>query len=386
MPVIDRIAAFHEEMVAWRRHLHTCPETAFEEHETADFIAARLADFGVEVHRGLAGTGVIGTLATGDGPAVGLRADMDALDVEEADEGPYASKNPGKMHACGHDGHMAMLLGGARYLAETRAFKGTVHFIFQPAEEGQGGAKVMIEDGLFEKFPVQSIYGLHNWPELPPGVFGIRPNHIQAAYDTFEIIVKGKGGHAAIPHLAVDPIIVAAEIALALQTIASRNIHPMDAGVVSITQIHAGNTWNVIPDEVVLRGTTRMFKPEVQDVIEDGLRRIAEGVAATHGAAVDVDYWRGYPPTVNHPGEADIAAGVAAEIVGADHVDRDPTPTMGGEDFAFMLMAKPGCYAWLGNGGVEEGRGLHRPIYVFNDDILPIGASYWGRLVETVLG
>jgi hippurate hydrolase len=387
MPIVNRIADLHADMIRWRRDLHAHPETAFEEKRTSAFVAARLADFGIEVHRGLAGTGVVGTLrgaAHGD-RAIALRADMDALDIHERNGFSHASAHPGKMHACGHDGHTAMLLGAARYLAETRNFAGTVHFIFQPAEENEGGGRVMVEEGLFEKFPVEAVYGMHNWPGLPVGRFAVRPGPMMASFDLVEITVTGKGAHAAMPHLAVDPVVAAAQLVLALQTIVSRSIHPLDSAVVSVTQLHGGDTWNVIPEEIVLRGTARAFKKEVQDVVEAANRRIAAGVAQATGAQIAVRYERRYPATVNSDEETEIAAAAAAEIAGADNVDRDPRPTMGAEDFAFMLREKPGCYLFIGNGAGSKVAGLHNPHYDFNDEILPIGASYWARLVEREL-
>ncbi len=386
MPIVNRIADFHQELAAWRHEIHAHPETAFEELGTAEFVARRLQEFGISVYRGLAGTGVIGTLAGArpGGRAIALRADMDALPIQERNGFDYASQNPGKMHACGHDGHTVMLLGAARYLAETRNFAGTVHFIFQPAEENEGGGRVMVREGLFEKFPVEAVFGMHNWPGMPAGKFALRAGPMMASYDIFEITVKGKGAHAALPHLGVDPVIAAAQIAMGLQTITSRNTSPLDSAVVSVTQIHGGDTWNVIPDEVVLRGTTRSFKSELQDAIEAAIRRIAEGVAAAMGAGVALRYERRYPPTVNSAAESDVAAAIASEVVGEANVDRDVTPTMGAEDFAFMLQAKPGAYVFIGN-GPSNGAGLHNPHYDFNDEILPIGASYWARLVERLL-
>jgi amidohydrolase len=386
MPIVNRIADFHAELAAWRHEIHAHPETAFEETRTAEFVASRLKEFGIEVHRGLAGTGVVGTLkgARPGSRAIALRADMDALHIHERNGHDYVSQTPGKMHACGHDGHTTMLLGAARYLAETRNFAGTVHFIFQPAEENEGGGRVMVQQGLFEKFPVEAVFGMHNWPGMPAGRFALRAGPMMASFDIFEITVKGKGTHAALPHLGIDPIIAAAQIATALQTIVSRNTPPLDAAVVSVTQIHGGDTWNVIPDEVVLRGTTRSFKPELQDAMEAAIRRIAEGVAGAMGASVAVRYERRYPPTVNSPAETEIAAATAAEVVGTTNVDRELNPTMGSEDFAFMLQARPGAYLFIGN-GPSNGAGLHNPHYDFNDEILPIGASYWARLVERVL-
>jgi hippurate hydrolase len=385
MPVINRIADFHDDMTAWRRSLHARPETAFEEHDTAEFVAAKLAEFGIEVHRGLAKTGVVGTLGEGHGPAIGLRADMDALDITEANDFAHRSTHAGKMHACGHDGHTAMLLGAARYLAETRRFKGVVHFIFQPAEENEGGGRVMIEDGLFETFPVQAVYGMHNWPGLAVGSFAVKSGPLMAAFDVFEITVAGQGSHAGMPHLGVDSVVTAAHVITALQSITSRETDPLDAMVVSVTQVHGGDTWNVIPDHVLLRGTARSFRAPVQDTIEPAIRRIAEGVAAAHGATASVSYERRYPATVNHARETETAAAVAADVVGAGNVERNPTPSMGAEDFAFLLNEKPGCYVWLGNGPTDGERTLHNPHYDFNDAILPLGASYWARLVERVL-
>lgn len=387
MPVLNRIAEFHEEMVAWRRHIHAHPETAFEEHQTSDYVALRLHEFGVDVHRGLAGTGVVGTLKgnRADGPAIGLRADMDALDIEEKNEVEHRSQNPGKMHACGHDGHTAMLLGAAKYLAETRNFAGTVHFIFQPAEENEGGAQVMVQDGLFEKFPVESVYGMHNMPGIPVGEFAVRPGPIMAAFDLFEINLTGTGTHAATPNLGRDAIVAGAQLITALQTIRSRTTSPFDAAVVSVTQMHAGSTWNVIPEEVVVRGTARAFSSRVQSHVEAEIRRIADGVAQTFAVAAEVRYERRYPATVNTPEETGLTADVAREVAGSDKVSLDKDPMMGAEDFSFMLNEKPGVYMWIGNGPRDGGCMLHNPHYDFNDDILPLGASYWSRLVETRL-
>ena len=387
MPINNRIAEFTPEMTEWRRHIHQHPETAFEEHKTSDYVALRLHEFGIDVHRGLAGTGVVGTLKgdRGDGPAIGLRADMDALDIEEANDVDYKSQNPGKMHACGHDGHTTMLLGAAKYLAETKNFAGTVHFIFQPAEENEGGGRVMIEDGLFEKFPVESVYGMHNMPGIPVGEFAIRPGPIMASFDIFEITLKGIGTHAALPNLGRDTIAAGSHLISALQTIASRTVSPFDAAVVSVTQMHSGDTWNVIPEEAVIRGTTRAFKEEVQDHMEAEIRRIANGVAKTFDVKADVHYERRYPPTINDAAETDVTAAVARKIAGDERVFLDKDPMMGAEDFAFMLNEKPGAYMWIGNGPREGGCMLHNPNYDFNDEVLPLGASYWAELVETRL-
>ncbi|MBM3601772.1 MAG: amidohydrolase [Alphaproteobacteria bacterium] len=388
MPIINRIAEFHQDMIRWRRDIHAHPETAFEEHRTSDVVAKTLESFGIEVHRGLAGTGVVGTLKgrkNGNGRSIGLRADMDALHIHELNGFQHKSTNEGKMHACGHDGHTTMLLGAARYLAETRNFDGTVHFIFQPAEENEGGGRVMVEQGLFEKFPVEAVYGMHNMPGLPLGTFAVRSGPMMASYDIFEITVTGRGSHGAMPHQGIDAVVTAAQVVTALQTIASRNTPPLDSVVVSTTQIHGGDTWNVIPDSVVLRGTTRSFKPEIQATIEPAIRRIAEGVCSAMGATMTMRYERRYPPTVNTARETQIAADAAALVVGETNLDRDVTPTMGSEDFAFMLQAKPGCYIFIGNGPGDGGCLLHNPHYDFNDEALTLGASYWAKLVENVL-
>jgi amidohydrolase len=387
MPVINRIADFEPDMAAWRRDLHAHPETAFEERRTADVVARLLESFGVAVDRGLAKTGVVGTLKGDhpDGPAIALRADMDALHIHEKNGFAHASTHPGRMHACGHDGHTAMLLGAARYLAETRNFAGRVHFIFQPAEENEGGARVMVEEGALERYPVQAIYGMHNWPGLSAGQFAIRPGPMMAAFDIFEIAVRGRGAHAAMPHLGVDPVVAAAQIVGGLQTIVSRTVNPLEGAVVSVTQIHGGDTWNVIPDEVVLRGTTRSFDPAVRDLLEPAIRRVADGVCLSLGAAMEMRYERRYPPTVNSAAETEIAAATAASLVGAANVRRDLLPSMGAEDFAWFLEQKPGAYIWIGNGAEADQAMLHNPHYDFNDNILALGASYWARLVETVL-
>ena len=384
MPIINRIAEYQDEMTGWRRHIHKHPETAFEEHQTSDYVALRLHEFGIDVHRGLAGTGVVGTLKgdKGAGPAIALRADMDALDIEEKNDIDYKSENPGKMHACGHDGHSTMLLGAAKYLAETKNFAGTVHFIFQPAEENEGGGRVMIEEGLFEKFPVESVYGMHNMPGIPVGEFAIRPGPIMASFDIFEITLKGIGTHAAMPNLGRDTIVAGSHLISALQTIASRTVSPFDAAVVSVTQMHSGDTWNVIPEEAVIRGTTRAFKEEVQDHMEAEIRRIANGVAKTFDVKADVHYERRYPPTINDAAETDVTAAVARKIAGDERVFLDKDPMMGAEDFAFMLNEKPGAYMWIGNGPRDGGCMLHNPHYDFNDEVLPLGASYWAKLVE----
>jgi amidohydrolase len=384
MPIINRIADFHADMRQWRRDIHAHPETAFEEHRTSETVVELLKGFGVAVDRGLAGTGVVGTIK-GRVPgsrAIMLRADMDALHIHERNGFAHVSQNDGKMHACGHDGHTAMLLGAARYLAETRNFAGSVHLVFQPAEESEGGGRRMVEDGLFAKFPVEAVFGMHNWPGLPVGEFAVRPGPMMASSDHVEIIVAGKGGHAAMPHLSIDPILAAAQIVTALQSIVSRNVNPLEEAVVTLTQFHAGDSWNVIPPEVLLRGTARAFRRAVRDLLESRIRRIAENVAAAYGATATVRYERHYPPTINSEAETALAAATLEEIVGADRVRRDMLPSMGAEDFSFMLHERPGSYVWIGNG---DGDGLHNPNYDFNDEILPLGASYWARLVERLL-
>jgi amidohydrolase len=386
MNIVPEIAALDTEMRGWRHRLHTHPETAFEETATSAFVADKLRTFGLEVHTGLAGTGVVGVLRSGKArTAVGLRADLDALPIHETSGVPHASQVPGKMHACGHDGHTAMLLGAARAMAQRRKFDGTAYFIFQPAEENEGGGRVMVEQGLFEKFPMQAVYGMHNWPALPTGTFGVRPGALMGAFDIFEIVAKGKGAHAAMAYQGKDPMLFAAHAINALQTIVSRNLHPLDAGVVSVTQVHAGDTWNVIPDDIVLRGTVRSFKQDVQDTIERRMKTILDGIAAMFEMSVSLRYERRYPATVNSARETGHAIAAAIAIVGAEQVDTDPTPNMASEDFAFMLQAKPGCYLWLGTGRAEGSAGLHNPRYDFNDDALAIGASYWVTLAEQQL-
>jgi amidohydrolase len=383
MPIINRIADYAEELTEWRRHIHRNPELGFEEHETAAFVAAKLEAMGISVHRGLAGTGVVGTLTggSGDGPSIGLRADMDALAMEEHGEHAHRSANPGRMHACGHDGHTTMLLGAAKYLAETRNFEGTVRFIFQPAEEGLGGGKKMIEDGLFDMFPVDEVYGMHNMPGIDVGSFAVSPGPMMAARDNFEIRVQGRGSHAAMPHQGVDPVVAGSNIVMALQTITSRNLDPQQALVISVTQFHAGTTaFNIIPDEVTLRGTCRVFSGDIQRSLPERLTRIVEGVAATYGATAELTYHHGYPATVNADGPSAFCAEIAEEIAGATgKVNLAPLPSMGAEDFSYMLEEKPGCYIWAGNGASA---GLHHPEYDFNDELLTVGASYWSRLVE----
>ncbi len=377
--------AFHRELTAWRRDIHQHPETAFAELRTAELIASRLQAFGIAVDRGLAGTGVVGTLKLGSGSrAIGLRADMDALPMQELNQFPHRSVHAGKMHACGHDGHVTMLLGAARVLAAEGGFDGTVHLIFQPAEEGGGGGERMVEDGLFRKFPVESVYGLHNMPGIPAGQFATRPGPVMAAADELDIVVRGTGGHAAFPHRACDPILVGAHLVTALQSIVSRNTDPLDSAVVSITMFHGGEVGNVIPDRAKLSGSVRTFKPEVRDRVIADIKRIARHTAEAFGTVAEVDYRRGYPPTVNTTMETDFACAVAAKVAGS--VIPDMPPMMGSEDFSFMLRTRPGCFMFIGNGeGQAGGCMVHNPNYDFNDAILPTGVRYWVELTRAAL-
>ncbi len=382
MPIVNRIAEFHDEMAAWRHDLHAHPELGFEEHRTSDVVAAKLESFGIEVHRGLAGTGVIGVLKNGSSDrTIGLRADMDALPILERGEGyrAHRSTNDGVMHACGHDGHTTMLLGAAKYLAETQNFDGTVHFIFQPAEEGKGGGDRMVKEGLFDQFPCDTVWGMHNIPGIAVGSFAVAPGPMMAARDNFEITIQGRGSHGAMPHHGVDPVLVGAHLVMALQSITSRNLDAQAALVISVTQFHAGHAFNVVPDEIVLRGTCRVFDPEVQNSLPERITTIMNGVCATFGATGTLNYISGYPATINDPDQAAVAADVAETLAGPARVDRNPQPVMGAEDFSYMLNQRPGAYIWAGNGDTA---GVHHPDYDFNDDLLPHGASYWAQLVE----
>jgi amidohydrolase len=384
MPVVNRIAAFHTEMAAWRHDIHEHPELAYEEARTAARVAELLTDFGVdEVVEGIGKTGVVGVLRNGDGPSIGLRADMDALPILEETGLPYQSRHDGVMHACGHDGHTAMLLGAARYLTETRNFTGTVVLVFQPAEEGFAGARAMIEDGLFERFPVDAIYGVHNMPGIAEGVIAISPGPIMAAADAFTITVQGKGGHGAMPSQTVDPVVVASAMVTALQTLVSRNVDPTKTLVLSVTKIHGGDAFNVIPDSVEMGGTVRYFDADVGAMVRRRMQEIIDGVAAAHGASATMTYNEGYPPTSNHVAETEFARAVAGEVLGAEAAEQPLV--MGSEDFSFFLEEKPGAYAFVGNGDGEGCVTIHNPKYDFNDTILPVGASYFARLVETAL-
>ena len=384
IPLLD--LPFLAELTTQRRDIHAHPELAFNENRTADLVAAELERYGLEVHRGIAKTGVVGVLRAGTSQRmVGLRADMDALPLAELNEFPHHSRYQGKMHACGHDGHTAILLGAARYLAGNPDFDGIAVFIFQPAEESEGGAAVMIEEGLFERFPVESVYGLHNWPGIPVGEIAVMPGPVMAGTCAFEIFVRGHGCHAAMPHQGVDSIVAGAQLVQAMQTVVSRTLHPCDAAVVSVTQFHAGEAWNIIPEEVVLRGTIRSFKPEVQQTVERAIERLCSGIAAANGAQISVTFDHRYPPTVNSVHETNFCREVAGSVFGSERVLTDILPSMGAEDFAYMLREKPGCYVWLGNGPGTGGCTLHNPHYDFNDELLTLGVSYWVQLVQQAL-
>lgn len=394
MKLVEPVLAFQAELQQIRRDLHAHPELRYEEQRTADLVAARLTEWGIPVVRGLGITGVVGIIKHGTSArAIGLRADMDALPLQELNSFEHASKHPGKMHACGHDGHTAMLLGAAHYLAQHRHFDGTVYLIFQPAEEGGAGARRMIDDGLFEQFPMDAVYGMHNWPGMAAGSFGVVAGPMMASSNEFRVVIQGKGAHAAQPHRGVDPIMVAVNIAQSWQTIISREKSPLDTAVLSITQIHAGSATNIIPDEAVMVGTVRTFTTPVLDLIEQRMQDMARHIAAGFNATVEFQFKRNYPPLVNDPEQTRVAVEAMRAVVGADLVDDDVEPTMGAEDFAFMLQAKPGCYVFLGNGEGDHraaGHGLgpcqlHNASYDFNDSLLPIGTSYWIKLAETRL-
>lgn len=394
MKLVDPIIAFQSELQHIRRDLHAHPELCYEEQRTSDVVAAKLTEWGIPVIRGLGLTGVVGIIKNGSSNrAIGLRADMDALPMQEVNTFPHASRHPGKMHACGHDGHTAMLLGAAKHLAENRNFDGTVYLLFQPAEEGGAGAKRMIEDGLFEQCPMDAIYGMHNWPGIPSGHMSVVEGPMMASSNEFYLTIKGKGAHAAQPHKGIDPVMVAVQIAQSWQTIISRQKSPLDTAVLSITQIHAGSATNVIPDEAKMVGTVRTFTTPVLDMIETRMGEIARHTAAAFGAEVEYKFRRNYPPLVNHAAETRFAVEVMKEVVGADKVDDNVEPTMGAEDFAFFLQAKPGCYIFIGNGEGDHRDGghglgpcvLHNGSYDFNDNLLPVGASFWVRLAEKSL-
>ncbi len=393
MNVIDSIVTQAAGIAAVRRDIHAHPELCFEEVRTADVVAQKLTEWGIPIHRGLGKTGVVGIVKGRDGGAsgraIGLRADMDALPMQEFNTFAHASQHHGKMHACGHDGHTAMLLAAAQHFAKHRNFDGTVYLIFQPAEEGGGGARVMIEDGLLEQFPMQAVFGMHNWPGMKMGQFAVSPGPVMASSNEFKITIHGKGGHAAMPHTGIDPVPIACQMVQAFQTIISRNKKPVDAGVISVTMIHTGEATNVVPDSCELQGTVRTFTLEVLDMIEARMKQVAEHTCAAHEATCDFEFVRNYPPTVNSAAEADFARKVMASIVGEANV-LVQEPTMGAEDFAFMLQARPGAYCFIANGDgghrdLGHGGGpctLHNPSYDFNDDLIPLGATYWVRLAE----
>ncbi len=386
MPIVNRIADLHGEITAWRRDIHAHPELLYDVHRTAAAVAEKLKAFGCdEVVTGLGRTGVVGVIRGNRAKSekvIGLRADMDALPIEEANDVPYKSTVPGKMHACGHDGHTAMLLGAARYLTETRNFAGTAVVIFQPAEEGGGGGRAMVQDGLMERFRIEEVFGMHNYPGLPVGEFAIRPGPMMAAADRLVIEIEGKGGHAARPHFSVDTVLVGAQMINQIQSIVARNVDPLQAAVVSICVFQAGTTDNVIPQTALLRGTARSLDPHVRDILEARLHEVVEGTARLYGATAKLTYRRDYPVTRNHERQTAFAASVASEVVGGSNVDTDVAPVMGAEDFSFMLEARPGAFIFVGNG---DSAGLHHPAYDFNDEVIPVGTSYWVKLVETAL-
>ncbi len=393
MKILDSIVTQAAAIAALRRDLHAHPELCFQEKRTADLVAAKLTEWGIPIHRGLGTTGVVGILKNGRSErAIGLRADMDALPMQEFNTFAHASRHPGKMHACGHDGHTAMLLAAAQHLAANRDFDGTIYLIFQPAEEGGGGAREMIQDGLFEQFPMEAVFGMHNWPGMPVGSFALSPGPVMASASEFKITIRGKGCHAALPHNGIDPVPVACQMVQAFQTIITRNKKPVDAGVISVTMIHGGEATNVVPDSCELQGTVRTFTMEVLDMIERRMRQVAEHVCAAHDTQCEFEFERNYPPTVNSEAQARFAREVMASIVGADNVHMQE-PTMGAEDFAYMLQARPGAYCFIGNGDGthrEMGHGggpcmLHNPSYDFNDDLIPLGATYWVQLANAWL-
>ena len=387
---LEMLRLFQADLIHIRRDIHANPELAFEETRTSQIVADKLAEWGIEVHRGIAKTGLVGVVRgkrNSSGRAIGLRADMDCLPMHEVSDVPHKSRNAGRMHACGHDGHTTMLLGAARYLAQTRNFDGTAHLIFQPAEEGGGGGNVMVKEGLFDRFPCDAVYALHNWPALPAGKMAVRPGPVLAATDEMRITVRGRGGHGAMPHLTADPVVAAAQVITALQTIASRNANPVDAIVVSVCSMETSQlgAFNVIPGHVLLVGTVRTFKQQTRELAERRVREIATAISQALGTSAEVEYRRGYPATVNTEREAVFAAKVGERVFGAANVITDAEPTMGGEDFSFMLQARPGAYVFLGQGGGPSGCFLHNPGYDFNDEVIPLGAGYLAALVEESL-
>ncbi len=384
--LIESIAVAHDEMTRWRRDIHTHPELGFEENRTAAIVAQKLREFGCEVHTGIGRTGVVGVLRAGQSSrSIGLRADMDALPIAEANAFEHRSSHPGAMHACGHDGHTTMLLAAAQYLSQTRRFDGVVHFIFQPAEEGLGGAQAMIAGGLFERFPCESVFGMHNRPGLALGKFAVRSGPMMAGGAFFDIDIVGKGAHGARPESGIDPVVVAAHVISALQTIVARNVPSVETAVVSVTMMHAGDAYNVIPQTARLSGTVRAFSRDVMAHVEQAMKRIADGTARAFGAEAKVDFRVIFSPTVNNAREAEFAAGICSEVVGAENVERNPPLIMASEDFSFMLEKIPGCYFNIGNGAGEGACEVHNPGYDFNDEALPLGATVFARIVETKL-
>lgn len=384
---IEKNSDSHQQLIQWRQDIHAHPETAYEEFRTSDIVADILTQHGLTIHRGLGGTGVVATLRgnLGAGDAIALRADMDALKLHELNTFSHCSTHEGKMHACGHDGHTTMLLGAAVMLAKNPEFKGMVHFIFQPAEENEAGAKAMIKDGLFDLFPVKAVYGLHNWPALPAGHAAVHDLAVMAAFDTFDIRVIGSGGHGAMPHDTIDPVYTASLIINALQAVISRNVDPQKSGVISVTQINGGHAYNVIPEEVVLKGTTRSFCPDIRNLIESRMKEVINGVALSQGCKAEIVYTRRYPATVNTPEEAQKCRSVLEAMPEINRVMLNPPASMGGEDFSFMLEQCPGAYIWLGNGSETHTHSLHSPNYDFNDQVLPIGSNFWIKLVQHIL-
>ncbi len=391
MSIVKKNSKLHKQMVTWRQHLHKHPELSFKEEMTSDYIASILESHNIEIHRGLAVTGIIATIhGQKKGGVIGLRADMDALPIQELNEFSYKSVHDGKMHACGHDGHSTMLLGAAIYLKEHNDFSGTVHFIFQPAEEGGGGGRVMVEEGIFDKFPCQAVYGMHNFPGIAEGQFAVHDTAVMAANETLKITIKGKGGHAAMPDLCIDPVVVGAQIISALQTVVARNVAPLNSAVVSITMVNAGFASNVVPDEMELTGSLRYFSNEIGNKVKDNIKSIVEGISQSMGATAIFDSTPNYPATINTPKHAELCAIAASMVVESKNVLRNEQPTMGSEDFAFLLNASEGAYIWIGNGlvpkdGPKGGCMLHNTQYDFNDEILHIGSSYWIQLVQNIL-
>jgi hippurate hydrolase len=386
MPAITAIQDNRARLAALRHDIHAHPELGFEEWRTAEVVARVLREAGIEAHEKLAQTGVVGVLKRGSSPrTIGLRADMDALPLVEQNSFPHRSRHEGRMHACGHDGHTTMLLGAAEHLAREGKFDGTIYFIFQPAEETVGGARVMIEEGLLERFPMQQVFGMHNWPGLEAGQFAVHAGPVMACADQFDIVVRGHGAHAAMPHQGRDPLLAGTALVQALQSVVSRNVDPLESVVLSVTRFHAGEAYNIIADEIRIGGTLRAFKNELRDLAEASMERICHGVGVAHGVQIQLDYRRGYPPTVNSTDEAATCRQVAASLVGENNVRHDRHPSMGAEDFAYFLNERPGCYVWIGNGMGEGGCMLHNPHYDFNDDILALGASYWVNLAEHLL-